>query len=280
MAANKQQLEAWNGGESVHYVDHADRYDRQLEPFTVALLARAQLERHQSVLDVGCGCGATTLAAAGQVERVVGLDLSAPLVEIARSRALAASIDNVEFVIADAQTHRIADGGFDRIISQFGVMFFDDPDVAFANLRRALAPGGTMAFVCWQGLEANEWLMVLGRAVSRYAPLPDLGGRAGGPGMFGLRDPDETSTLLRSAGFAQVECEPLERSILLGGGGSLDDSVGFLLGMGMARGLLGLAGPSAHDAVIESVRADLEARYEPTSGIRVGASAWLVSASV
>ena len=280
MSANEQQFEAWNGGESAHYVEHADRYDRQLEPFTSALLDRAELEPHHVVLDIGCGCGATTHAAAGRAGQVVGLDLSEPLVEIARSRARAASIENVQFVIADAQTHRIARGGFDRIISQFGVMFFDDPELAFANLRQALAPGGTMTFVCWQGLEANEWLMVLGRVVSRYVALPEFGGRAGGPGMFSLRDPDEISMLLGSAGFVQVECESLTPSILLGGGGSPDESIDFLLGMGMARGLVGLAEPNARDAVIQGVRAELDERYVPSSGIRLGAGAWLVSARV
>ena len=277
MPTNEQQFEAWNGGESVHYVDHADRYDRQLEPFTRALLERAGLEAGHSVLDVGCGCGATTRAAAGLVDRAVGLDLSEPLVEIARARARAESMWNSEFVVADAQTHPIAAGGFDRIISQFGLMFFDDPERAFSNLRGALAPGGTLTFVCWQGLPANEWLMVIGAAVGRHVPLPEFGGGAGGPGMFSLRDPGEITALLGSVGFGAVTCESLTPSILLGGGGTLEDSVDFLLGMGMARGLLDLAGPDARQSVLDEVGRELETRYEPGSGVRLGTGTWLVS---
>jgi SAM-dependent methyltransferase len=278
MRSNQQQFEAWNGGESVHYVDHSDRYDRQLLPFTDAMLGRAQLEPHHVVLDIGCGCGATTLTAAGLVHRAVGVDLSEPLVEIARDRARASEVDNVEFVIADAQTHVFGAGTFDLVVSQFGVMFFDDPVTAFTNLRRALAPGGRAVFVCWQGLEANEWLMVLARAVAQHVPLPEFGGQARGPGMFSLSDPTETTTLLRAAGFEQVQCDPLAPTVLLGGGGTLDESIDFLLGMGMARGLLGLAGPDAHDAAVHAVRRELAERYEPSVGVRLGTGAWLVSA--
>jgi SAM-dependent methyltransferase len=145
LRANQKQFEAWNGGESVHYVDHSDRYDRQLVPFSYALLAGGGLESHHLVLDVGCGCGATTLRAAGLVQRAVGADLSEPLVEVARRRARTAGIGNAEFVIADAQTYRFGDGAFDVMISKFGVMFFDEPMTAFVNLRRALAPGGRAA---------------------------------------------------------------------------------------------------------------------------------------
>src|SRR6059036_3670002 len=127
MPANERQAEAWNGPESAHFVDHADRYDRQLEPFTQALLEQAEPDADRVILDVGCGSGTTTLAAAASAERVVGVDLSQPLVELARRRARVARITNAEFVIADAQTHDFVAGTFDLLISQFGLMFFDDP---------------------------------------------------------------------------------------------------------------------------------------------------------
>ncbi len=278
MVANQQQVEAWNGGESVHYVDHADRYDRQLAPFTQTLLARAGLQPGQVVLDIGCGCGATTLAAAGRVGTVTGVDLSQPLLEVARQRAMASGTSNVEFVVADAQTHVFPERSFDRVISQFGVMFFDEPVTAFGNIRRALTPGGRLVFVCWQGLSANDWLMVLGRAVGEYAPLPELGGQSRGPGMFALCDPDEISALLHDSGFGSVECEPLAPTVLLGGGDTVDASLDFLLGMGMARGLLGAAGDGARSSVIAAVRRELEEQYEPDVGVRLGTGAWLVSA--
>jgi len=278
MTANQQQSEAWNGAESAHYVDHADRYDRQLAPFTDALFACAELGPDRAVLDVGCGCGATTIAAARCSRTVLGVDLSKPLLEIAADRARSASIGNAEFVVADAQTYAFAEGAFDVVISQFGLMFFDDPVSAFTNLRRALAPGGRTAFVCWQGLEANEWVAVVGRAVAQHVALPDLGGHAGGPGMFAFKDPDEIAALLDAAGFTQIAIDAISPTILLGGGGTLDDSVEFLLGTGIARGLLGRLEPDAGDVAIEGVRVSLAERYEPGVGVRLGTGAWLVSA--
>src|SRR6478672_5793435 len=178
MPANERQAEAWNGPESAHFVANADRYDRQLEPFTQALLERAVRGTNQVVLDVGCGSGATTLAAAASAERVVGVDLSQPLVELARRRAGVARITNAEFVIADAQTHDFVTGTFDILISQFGLMFFDDPVRAFTNIRHALTTDGRAVFVCWQGLQANEWLMLIADPVRRHShsELPEFGG--------------------------------------------------------------------------------------------------------
>jgi SAM-dependent methyltransferase len=278
VSPNQQQFEAWNGGESVHYVEHSDRYDRQLAPFAEALFERAQPEAHDAVLDVGCGCGATTLTAARRARRAVGVDISIPLLEVAEERARSASLDNAEFVVADAQTHAFDRGTFDVVVSQFGVMFFDDPPSAFANLRAAVVPGGRLVFVCWQGLEANEWLCVVGDAVAPHADLPSLGGLAGGPGMFALKDPDETSALLTVGGFNGIEVEPIAPTIVLGGGGTLDDSMEFLLGMGMVRGLLGRVEAGDRPAAMEALRASLAERYEPGIGVGVGAAGWLVSA--
>lgn len=278
MAPNQNQFEAWNGGESVHYVDHADRYDRQLAPFNEALLEKVRLAPYRSLLDVGCGCGALTLAASEIADSAVGLDISVPLTEVASGRARAARIDNVEFVVADAQTYAFAPGMFDLVVSQFGLMFFDDPVGAFSNLRRSLAPGGRLAFVCWQGLPANEWLTVIASQVAKRVEIPDFGGLSKGPGMFALKDPDETTAILQAARFTKVAFEVLAPTILIGGGGTVDQSMEFLLGMGMARGLVGLAGTEAHDEVVEAVRLSLTERYEPGVGVQLGAGAWMVTA--
>jgi ubiquinone/menaquinone biosynthesis C-methylase UbiE len=278
MRANEAQAEAWNGPEAAHFVDNADRYDRQLEPFTQALLERVGSDPDRIVLDVGCGSGATTLAAAATAERAVGVDLSEPLVELARRRARDARIANAEFVTADAQTHDFAAGAFDVLISRFGLMFFDDPVRAFTNIRRSLDDDARAAFVSWQGLHANEWLMVIADAVSRHAELPEFGGQARGPGMFALSEPDEIATLLGAAGFDQVECDSYTPTIVVGGGGGLDDSVDFLLAGGMPRGLLGFVDPSARDDVLRTVHVELADRYEDGVGIRVGTAVWMVTA--
>lgn len=280
MAPNEKQVEAWNGGESAHYVDHADHYDRQLLPFTEALMEQIRTAPHRSVLDVGCGCGALTLAAARIADSAVGLDISVPLTEVASERARAAGIDNVEFVVADAQTRPFAPGAIDLVVSQFGLMFFDDPEEAFSNVRRSLAPDGRLVFASWQGLPDNEWLTVVADEVAKCAELPEFGGLAKGPGMFALKDQYETTALLEAAGFTEVVFHPVAPEILIGGGNTVDESMDFLLGMGMVRGLLGFAPAGERDEIIEAVRSTLGEHYEPGVGVRLGTAAWLVNARV
>jgi ubiquinone/menaquinone biosynthesis C-methylase UbiE len=259
-------------------VVHAERYDRQLAPFTEVLVEQVRHAPHRAVLDVGCGCGALTLGVASIADAAVGIDISVPLTDVASARARTAGAANVEFVVADAQTYAFVPGTFDVVVSQFGLMFFDDPLGAFSNVRRALVPGGRLVFVSWQGLPANEWLSVIANEVAKYVEIPTFGGLAKGPGMFALMDEDETTALLEAAGFAEVAFEPLAPTMLIGGGGSVDQSTEFLLGMGMARGLVGLAGPDARDAIVEGVRRTLTEHYEPGLGVRFGAGAWRISA--
>jgi ubiquinone/menaquinone biosynthesis C-methylase UbiE len=278
VSPNQPQREAWNGGESVHYVDHAERYDRQLAPVTDALLARAALEHRHAVLDVGCGCGVTTLAAATHARSALGVDISDPLVRVAIERARIASANNADFLVADAQIHAFGGGTFDIVISQFGLMFFDDPVEAFSNLRRALITGGQIVFSTWQGLEANEWLGPVVRAIGQHVEVPDLGGLANGGGMFAFKDAAETSALLDAVGFLDITVEPFAPALLLGGGGSPDESADFLFGMGIVRGLLGRLDAEQRDSAMRDVRDELRRRHEAGVGVRLGAGVWLVSA--
>jgi SAM-dependent methyltransferase len=280
MRPNRQQSDAWNGPESAHYVDHADRYDRQLAPVTEALLAAAAIEPAHAVLDVACGSGASALIAARQGRRVLGVDISEPLLAVAAQRAQLAGLDNVEFTVADVQTHDFGDGGFDVAISQFGLMFFDDPVRAFSNLRGSLARDGRIVFVTWQGLGANEWLAPVVAAVGRYADVPDLGGLANGGGMFALKDDAEITGLLAASGFDDIAVEPIAPTVTIGGGGSVEDSVDFLLGMGIVRGLLSRLDESQRRSAIDAVGDDLEQRHQAGVGVSLSTGVWLVSARV
>jgi pimeloyl-ACP methyl ester carboxylesterase len=278
VSPNLAQREAWNGGESVHYVDHADRYDRQLAPVTDALLERAAIHPQETVVDTGCGCGALTLAAARSAHRAVGVDISEPLVAVAAERARAAGVANAEFLVADAQTHDFGEASSDVVVAQFGLMFFEDPVGAFANLRRALVPGGRLVSTTWQPLGANAWLAPVVRSVARYAAVPDLGGLAGGPGMFALRDDTEIAGLLDSAGYSEVTVDAISPALVVGGGGSVDDAADFLLGMGIVRGLLSRVEDEERASAIEDIRADLARHHEPGVGVRLDAGVWVVSA--
>lgn len=278
MEPNQRMSEAWNGQESVHYVDHADRHDRQLAPITRAVLSRAAIEPHDVVLDVGCGAGAMSLAAARVARRVVGIDISRPLLQVAAERAAAAGADHVEFVVGDAQVHPFAAGEFDTIISQFGLMFFDDPVAALSNMRVALRRGGRLVFACWQALEHNEWLAPVVRAVEPHAGIPDLGGIANGGGMFAFKHRDEVAALLDEAGYGDVELAGISPRLAVGGGGTAEECAEFLLGLGIVRGLLSRLDREQRIHAEAAIRAELDGRHCDAS-VMLASGVWLVTAT-
>lgn len=177
---------------------------------TEILLSHLGLVEGEKVLDVGSGGGTATVAACrvvGDRGSVVGADISASLVEFAHRRAADQQAGNVSFLVADAQHDTIPGAPFDAAMSQFGVMFFDEPATAFGNIRRHLVPGGRLAFACWRPVDENPWFV--GPALAGYvpAPPPPPPGRSR-TGPFSLGDPGRVTEILASAGWTGVEHEP------------------------------------------------------------------------
>ena len=278
--ANTAQAEHWNSGDDVAYwTGNQERFDRMLEPFTELILRAAALRPGGHVLDVGCGCGATTLAAARLVmpAQAVGIDLSVPMLTRARARAEAAGLaNNAVFLHGDAQVHPLEPARFDAVISRFGAMFFEDPVAAFANIRSATRSAGRLVFVCWQPLAANQWLLVPGAALAEHVP-PPAPESGDGPGMFALADPDRLRHVLAAAGWRDIRLTPEHAPILVGGGGSVDDAVGFLSTGSLGRTMLAGADAGTVDRAVASVRAAL-APYADADGVRLGAAVWLAQA--
>ena len=278
--ANTDQAERWNSGEDLaHWLDNQARYDRMNEPFTALILDAAAFRPGAQVLDVGCGCGGTTLAAARLIApgQAVGVDLSGPMLARARARAEAAGLGNAVFQQGDAQVHPFGPARFDTVISRFGTMFFADPVAAFANVRSAVRPGGRLIFVCWQPLAANQWLLVPGAALAEHLPPPGFGS-GDGPGMFAFADPDRVRPILAAAGWRDIEITSEPRSILVGGGGSVDDAVEFLRTGSMGRMMLAGADADTVDRAVASVRAALTP-YADAEGVHLDAGVWLVQAA-
>jgi SAM-dependent methyltransferase len=206
--ANTDQYQARNGDSGHRWVLEADRRDHILAPVAEAVFAAAHLSAGEAVVDIGCGCGATTLAAAhvvGSTGAVYGIDLSEPMLGVARRRAEASGLANITLVQGDVQTHRFP-ARFDAAFSRFGTMFFVDQTVALANIRRGLRPGGRLCLATWQPLKANDWLTIPGAALLRYGDLPDT--EAGAPGMFAQSDAEIVTTTLRAAGYADPQLAP------------------------------------------------------------------------
>lgn len=273
---NAEQIAFWNGPAGERWAREQAVLDRAFASFTVRLLAEAALGPGQRALDVGCGCGTTTLAiaeAVGSAGAVVGIDVSDPMLEHARARS--AGRTNVEYVRADASTFRF-EVAFDVAISRFGVMFFRDPTAAFANIRSALRPGAHIVFACWRPVADNEWVRVPYEVATRYVP-PDPPPGPDEPGPFSFGDRARIERILAGSGFSAVSITPFDAETVVSEEG-LDAAVEFAMDNGPTGRLLRDAPAAAKGRVREA----LDARLRPFARrdrIAMGGATWIVSAS-
>jgi SAM-dependent methyltransferase len=277
---NAEQVRYWNETAGPKWVAYQALLDAQLRPLGVRAMERGGIAAGDRVVDVGCGCGDSTLELARRVApggEVVGLDPSALMLARARERAREAGVGNATFVEGDAQTHALAPASFDAVYSRFGVMFFADPVAAFANLRRGLRPGGRLAFVCWQAMTQNPWLLVPLMAAAQHLTLPPPPA-PGAPGPFAFADRERVGDILRQAGFADIDFADVQQTLTLGGGGGVDAAVRLLLeGVGPTSAVLREAEPAVRERVTTAVRAAL-APFADADGVRMPSAAWVVSA--
>lgn len=273
MADNRDMSAYWDRTGRV-WVEQQELLDRLFAPIAEAVVDRADLRNGEHVLDVGCGAGATTFAAAWRVGpsgRAVGVDISAPLVELARRRAGEAGLEGVTFQLADAQTEAFPPG-FDALVSRFGVMFFPDPVAAFVNLRRALKPGGRLAFACWRGPEDNPISEVPLRAAAPFlTELPAFERNA--PGRFGFADPHRVRGVLAESGWRDVAIEALDDPTPV----SADELLTMSVRVGPLNPILGALDEAAREPIRAAVARALEPYIE--NGVaRMNSACWLVSA--
>jgi len=228
---------------------------------------------------VGCGCGHTSVELAervGETGRVVGADISGPMLEDARQRAARAGRSNLEFIQTDAQTHAFEPGAFDLVFSRFGVMFFADPVAAFRNLLGALRPGGRLVFLCWQEIGRNPWMLAPAAAAAKHVDMPPPAA-PGSPGPFAFADRERVTGILTDAGFEAAEGRPIDRRVVMASGLGLDEAARFIMQMGPAGAALRDAAPEVVEAAAASVREALEP-HKTERGIEMEAAAWLFSA--
>jgi SAM-dependent methyltransferase len=204
--ANTAQHQYWNTVAGPRWVGLGGFVERRVGAVNDLLLARSRVAAGESVLEIGCGTGATTVPlaeAVGPDGRVVAVDLSEPMLEGARKRVAESGLGNITLLPADAQVHPFEPEQFDLIISRFGVMFFADPFAAFGNLLPAARPGGRLCFVCWAPLKDNQhWLIPYEVALRHLGPPAPQPPRA--PGPLALSDPDYVRSILDTAGFADI----------------------------------------------------------------------------
>lgn len=272
--ANTEMAAAWDGDEGAEWARDWQRYDRAVAGHHARLMAAAAIEPADRVLDVGCGNGETSRAAArlAGAGAVLGVDLSSSMLERARVLAGAEGLTNVAFEHADAQVHPFTPGTFDVVVSRFGTMFFADPLAAFTNLARATRPGGRIVMVAWQGLGANEWLREIRSALAAGRSLPTP--PTGLPGPFAQADPDQVRAILAGAGYDDVALQSVEEPFWLGTG--TDDAFAFMSTGGLARGMLQDLDEPARRRALDTLRATFD-RYAGADGVVLGSAAWVIS---
>ncbi len=252
-----------------------DAADRVMAPVADALLAAADLSPGEAVLDLGCGCGATTLSAAravGPKGSVCGIDVTEPMLDVARGRVEEGQNNNVTLVQGDAETHAFP-ASFDVAISRFGTMFFTDAVAAFRNIARGLRPGGRLCLATWQPLEVNEWLAVPGAALLHWITLPDLSDD--GPGMFAQSDPGIVTATLERAGYTGIRLDPV--TVILRLGADPEEALERLADTGVGRAALDAVPDAQQPAATAAVQAAL-ADHADAAGVRLRAAIWITTA--
>ena len=283
---NATQIEFWNGETGQNWVSHDALMEAMLQPLGEAVMDSLSLQPGEHVLDIGCGCGHTSLNLADRIGAegsVTGIDISAPMLAVARQLAAEHNAGHntghnaVQFVEADAQTHTFTPEIYDAVFSRFGVMFFEDPVAAFANIRRSLRPSARLAFCCWQPRAVNPFMTVPAMAALELLPAPpEIPPRT--PGPFAFEEADYVTEILNKAAFEHVAVTPLRQPLTFGRGLSLEDIVERLVQIGPIAQMVREAPKDLQQPVRDKVVDAVAPFYQDGSGMTLEGQFWLVTA--
>lgn len=274
---NADQVAYWNGPAGQRWADRQAAQDVLLKPVADLVVERAKLKPGERVIDIGCGSGATAIAFAREVApsgHVLGVDISGPM--LARARQSAPKDLSIDFVLADATVHPFEPASFDVLASRFGVMFFADPALSFANMRKALRPSGRLAFACWREPRENPFFMAPLQAAYKHVPkLPQQGPED--PGPFAFASEARVRGILDAAGFTGVGMEacPLLLDAAIGRG--LDGAVQGALEIGPVSRALDGQPDDLRKAAAASIREALTP-FAKGDAVLLPASVWIVTA--
>ena len=274
---NADQIAYWNGPGGQRWADRQVAQDIVLGPVADILIERASVRPGERIVDVGCGSGATTIAFAnkvGSTGHVIGIDISAPM--LARAKQTAPALLPIDFVLADATVHPFDPASIDLLASRFGVMFFAEPALSFANMRKALKPLGRLAFACWREPRENPFFMAPLQAVYKHVPkLPPQSPED--PGPFAFASEARVHRILGEAGFIGIAMEPCNLALDVAVGRGLEAAVLGVLEIGPANRALEGHPTEIRAAAVNSVREALQP-YVRGESVLLPASIWIVTA--
>ncbi|MBA3772663.1 MAG: class I SAM-dependent methyltransferase [Ramlibacter sp.] len=273
--ANSEQTVLWNGRGGRAWVDQQALLDQLFKPLEDRLVEEVRAAQGQRVLDVGCGTGSITLAVArllGARGHCTGADISQPMISLAKTRARQEA-SPAGFIRADVQTHAFEPDSFDTVISRIGVMFFDNPVVAFANLRRAGTDTAQLRCIAWRSPAENPFMTTAERAAAPLLPhIPPR--RPDAPGQFAFADRDRVLTILQKSGWAGIDIQPVDFECAM----PEKELLGYVTRLGPVGLVLEDADEGTRRHVIETVRAAFDP-YVRGIEIRFTAACWMIGAS-
>jgi SAM-dependent methyltransferase len=275
---NADQIAYWNGPGGQRWADRQQTQDILLKSVADILIDRASAKAGERIVDVGCGSGAVAIALAqgvGPGGHVMGIDISGPM--LARARQTAPAGLPVDFVLADATVYPFDPASLDLLVSRFGVMFFAEPALSFANMRKALKPSGRLAFACWREPRENPFFMTPLQAVYQHVPkLPQQGPED--PGPFSFASQARVHRILGEAGFKAIAMEPCDLALDIAIGRGLDAAIESALEIGPAARALAEQPPEVRTAAAHSIREALTPLVRGQS-VPLAAAIWIVTAS-
>jgi len=271
---NDEQTTLWNGSAGRAWIEVQPLLDEILDPFGDLLVQAVATRSAHRVLDVGCGTGATTLAVArllGVKGEVVGVDISEPMIGVARARA-AHDDSTATFICADAQTRPFEPASFDMMISRFGVMFFENSVSAFANLRRAATDDAELCLLAWRGAVDNPFMTTAERAAAPL--LPNIPAREpDAPGQFAFANSGRVARILEESGWADIDIQPVDVPCAF----PEKELVPYFTQLGPLGRVLHEADEPTRARIIQTVRAAFDP-YVDGNEIRFNAACWQISA--
>ena len=272
---NAQQAAEWDGPAGAHRARHAAVFDAESRPHNERFRTATAVAPRDRVLDIGCGTGQSTrdAARAAAAGTVLGIDLSAQMLEHARRVSHEEGLANVRFEQADAQVHAFPAGSFDVAISRFGSMFFDDPAAAFGNIGRALRPGGRLVLMVWQARESNAWSTEIRAALAGGAELPPP--PSAGPHPFSLGDPAVVGGILAAAGFTEIGVTDVHEPVYYGPDPAV--ALDVVSGLRSTRDLLADMDEEQAENALNRLRATLAA-HQTSDGVLFDARTWIIAA--
>jgi SAM-dependent methyltransferase len=272
---NEEQAKLWNGASGHAWIEAQGMLDEMFKPFADLLVETVAAASARSVLDVGCGTGATTLAVAralGPSVHCTGVDISEPMIAVARARAERDHLP-ARFISADAQDHAFEPASVDMIISRFGVMFFDNAIAAFTNLRRAVTANGILRCIAWRSAAENPFMTTAERATTSL--LPSVPSRQpDAPGQFGLANAQRVSTILAESGWSDVDLRAIDVACSF----PERELVSYFTRFGPLARVLPEADERTRARVIETVRAAFEP-YVHRDAVRFTAACWMIASA-